>query len=301
MAEDEDEDEPLINGNGEGSVAMDEEVPGQINMKPASTPGKRGRGRPRKSQPSDTVQTPNSSAKKRRGRPPKAKQSDDEATPGDQLIAEEPEAMARGSSPKGREEPEKFQANVKPTQIRISGVHFANERNALEDDTVIDEEKSTDMPRERKRKRKAPAAQGNSKRAGKKAKPTQERSPDAESNDADDDSSEDEQPTANHESEEVEEIDKRRLFGLGWKLDEVYSKLNEVGVSHADGGHTRANIDRDDPDVKAIHRLCKKATTHLTRLRDDDENENAESTPDPPEELEDVSYHRSNVKHAFKV
>ncbi|KAK4507671.1 hypothetical protein PRZ48_001406 [Zasmidium cellare] len=249
-------------------------------------------------------QEPQTPQKKRRGRPPKPKSTGRPGRPSKVTPAEPDSSMAvdsamnkdtddrsasRGSTSKRPQDQSEVEMNPKPARLRPSQVPCsgATERNAF-GDSPDESEPETQQERPGKRGRDNEIQQS-SKRPGKKAKTTQNQQAeiDETSQASSSHDSEDDDDDIEDDVEQPGDVDANRLLGQGRRLKEIYDSLKNVGLSHRNGEFHRANVDRDDDDVQAIVKLCKKARTGLKRLQDDIDSD--EPSRDPPREFDQIA------------
>lgn len=174
----------------------------------------------------------------------------------------------------------------KPATVRVSQVHFpdAEGQDIFEEDD--DDGPSATQPRKkplRKEKRKRTADESITRQA-KKAKAARQPDPVAEAGPSLPDSSraEGEELDENGQNDEAEEnLDGRRIFGQGPRLEQIFAACRKYESSQGSG------VSREDTDVLAIIKLCRKAERSLSRLGEDEETD--ESLSDPPQEFDEVS------------
>ncbi|KAF2159246.1 hypothetical protein M409DRAFT_60953 [Zasmidium cellare ATCC 36951] len=280
------EDHTVPDEHDDFAESADENV--QIDNQAPQTPEKRRPGRPRKVPQPEPQRTP-LTEKRRVGRPSgssKSQSSKSKPAESDSRVARKStannERTDRGSQAAAQRET--GIETLRKSQVRFSG---ATEKNDLED-SPDEAELETRQEQPRKRPR-GHGPQGVPGRPGKKARTTSLHQRDTgETSQASSNHDTNEDEEVEDDDEQTEDADSHQLFGQGRKFKEIYTNLKNVGVSHRNGTSHRANVDRNDDDVKAILRLCKKARTSLTRLQDD--RENSETLPDPPREFSQITH-----------
>ncbi|KAK3699046.1 hypothetical protein LTR37_016650 [Vermiconidia calcicola] len=99
-------------------------------------------------------------------------------------------------------------------------------------------------------------------------------------------------PDENQDTEQAESsssaVDRRRMYGQWPSLKKAFRKVEEVGCNiEYDVRQPQNEILLEDRDIKALVKLCKKATLCFTKLGD--HSDDAETAEDPRDILEDIS------------